>query len=207
MKNNEEIPTRMNRHTQSTEVPEVTKKPGRSHRVLSFFMGLIFILALIVRFTVLNGSFMATAVQTPTVINQVHTRISTQLQEKNLPTGLVTDNLVKVVLKTGVKQTYAGQTLNLNQPEVQQAVTDSVKQQATGLGLGDTGIESAASNAVAGEMLTAVTANYQDTTLTYFAEHVLSYQLWTFIVILVSGVLWILLMIHNHRVRRNRRNA
>ncbi|MCF6164674.1 hypothetical protein LROSL1_2162 [Furfurilactobacillus rossiae] len=180
-------------------------KQKKPHGFLSFLVGLIFVLALIVRLTVLSGTFMEGAIQTPTVISRVHAEIASQLQAKNLPTSLATDDLIKATLKTGTRETYAGESLDFNTAAMRSAVRDDVNQQASSIGLAGTAASDAVVNLISSQVLTQASANCHDDTLEYFAEHVKGYQLWTTIIIIISGILWVLLLVSNHRRRRARR--
>ncbi len=180
-------------------------KQKRTHGFLSFLVGVVFILTLVVRMTVLSGTFMEGALQTPTVINRVHTEVASQLEAKNLPTSLATDDLIKAVLKTGTRETYAGESLNFNTASIRNAVQDDVNQQAASIGIAGTTASDAIVNLISGQVLNQVSANYHDDNLTYFANHIRSYQTWADILLVVSGILWLLLMISNHRRRRARR--
>lgn len=194
----------MQRHENKPMKVQPTIRKRHVHGFLSFLLGLIFILVLAIRLTVLSGPFMVRAVQSPVVVNQVHDSIATQLQEKNLPANLATNDLIKAVLKTGTRQTYAGQDVNFDVPTVQNAVTDDVNQQASNVGI-NAGVASAATSTVAGLVLSALTVNYQNEWLTNFAEHVHQYQVEATVVAVITGVLWMLLMRRNRRVRRDRR--
>lgn len=206
MKNNNQTAstTRMQRHeNKPTKTPSIVRQ-RHAHGFLSFLLGLVFILALALRLTLLSGPFMVQAVQSPVVVNQVHDSIATQLQAKNLPANLATNDLIKAVLKTGAKQTYAGQDVNFDVPAIQTAVTDDVNQQASNVGI-NAGVAGAATSTVASLVLSALTVNYQNDWLTDFAQHVHQYQIEATIVVVISGALWFLLMHRNRLARRDRR--
>lgn len=199
----------MQRHSQlkkNTIKPAVTVKLKRPHRLLSGLIGLIFIVSLVGRLTVLNGSFMVRAVQNPVVINQAQQQLQTQMTANHLPTGLISNQLIRTVLTTGVEETYAGSALNFDVPAVKRAIQDDLNQQMATVGLSG-GSGSAVTSVISGPVLTTFSQSIQTDQLNDFADHIRQSQLLADVVIAVSGLGWGGLMVSNHRRRQLRRLA
>ncbi|GAB6093298.1 hypothetical protein JCM31185A_15530 [Furfurilactobacillus curtus] len=149
---------------------------------------------------------MVRAVQNPLVINQVQQQLQTQMTTHHLPTGLISNQLIRTVLSTGVKEIYAGNVLNFDVPPVQRAIQDNLNQQMATVGLqGDSG--AAVTSMISGPVLTAFSRSVQNDQLNDFADRIQQTQLIADVVIAVSGLGWGWLMTSNHHRRRLRRLA
>ncbi|GKT04541.1 hypothetical protein [Furfurilactobacillus entadae] len=198
--------TRMSRHSQPPKVAnDPVKKLRRPHGFLSFLVGLVFLVSLGVRLTVLSEPFMAQAVQSPMVVNQVHDEFVTTLTNNHLPSSIASDRLIKATLKTGVQETYAGEDLNFNNKTIKAAIAADVNQQASSFGLGSsTTVVDSLTNSVSGTVLDQLTSRYHNQTLSWFAANVQMFQFLTTVLTFVSGCLWLWLLISNHRRRHAR---
>ena len=114
---------------------KVYGEPKRPNKLWPKIFLVITIIAAIFRFTIFSQGFMETAVKNPIVINPIKTEIKSNLQKNNIPTGIVTNDLIKSVLQTGIKESYQGQSLDFNTPEIYQAVKKDLNQQISNIGL------------------------------------------------------------------------
>lgn len=114
---------------------KVYGEPKRPSKLWPKIFLIITIVAAIFRFTIFSQGFMEMAVKNSIVINPIKTEIKSNLQKNNIPTGIVTNDLIKSVLQTGIRESYQGQSLDFNTPEIYQAVKKDLNQQISNVGL------------------------------------------------------------------------
>ncbi|WP_137597504.1 hypothetical protein [Paucilactobacillus kaifaensis] len=171
------------------------QKHHRSFNLIGIIVATVFLMALIFNGTIFNQNFVAREISKSSISTTIVTNVNQELSQYGLPDNIMTKKEANRLVKTSVKQVYAGNEIKLNLNPVFTRAEKLIDQDLSGLGVSTSQLPTAITSTVKTKINEAITQQINTARVKEISSKLLMAKKTTTMVLVLSTIILILLLI------------
>ncbi|WP_041094031.1 hypothetical protein [Paucilactobacillus hokkaidonensis] len=162
---------------------------------LGVILLIIFLIAMIFRMTLFNEKFVAHELSNSTITSKIVTNVNQNLTQYGLPDNVMTKKQADTLIKTSVKQVYAGDEIDLNLNPTFNRAEKLVNENLEGLGVSTSLLPTSVTSTVKAKINSVVTQQINTEQIQSVTSELLAAKRIDTIMLIVSGILLAVMII------------